>query len=142
MPTGGAGPEGRPYRGRRPRPQQHGARALRIGDEPAVAGVTRDQGRAQVGRTQGGDVAQRPVTTGPLIDAAAIEKVEAHLGDAVGKGGKIVLGGHPMSGQFFEPTVLLGATQQMLIAREETFGPVAPLFKFDTVDEGVAAFGG
>ena len=59
VPSGRAGPEDRPYRGRHPRPQQHGAGALRIGDEPAVAGVTRHQGRSEVGRTQGRDVAQQ-----------------------------------------------------------------------------------
>ena len=82
-----------------------------------------------------GDGFGEGVTTGPLIDQAAVQKVEAHLADAVGKGGKITLGGHPKGGQFFEPTILTGATQQMLISREETFGPVAPLFKFDSVDE-------
>ena len=90
---------------------------------------------AAVGRLVVGDGFAAGVTTGPLIDEAAIEKVEAHLSDAVGKGGSIALGGHRKTGQFFEPTVLTGATQQMLIAREETFGPVAPLFKFDSVDE-------
>ncbi|MEQ1900525.1 MAG: NAD-dependent succinate-semialdehyde dehydrogenase [Devosia sp.] len=75
------------------------------------------------------------VTTGPLIDRKAVEKVERHLEDATAKGAKIVLGGKRRAGLFFEPTVLTGATSDMVLAREETFGPVAPLFKFETVDE-------
>ncbi len=73
------------------------------------------------------------VTTGPLIDERAIQKVEKHLQDAVAKGATLVTGGqrHALGGTFFEPTVLTGATVDMLVAREETFGPLAPLFKFD-----------
>ena len=72
---------------------------------------------------------------GPLIDKKAVAKVERHIADATGKGAKVLLGGHPKEGLFFEPTVIAGATAEMTIAREETFGPVAPLFKFDTVDD-------
>ena len=75
------------------------------------------------------------VTTGPLIDEKAVEKVERHLADAVGKGARVLTGGKRKEGLFFEPTVLTGATPQMLLAREETFGPVAPLFKFETAEE-------
>ncbi|MEO6012260.1 MAG: NAD-dependent succinate-semialdehyde dehydrogenase [Devosia sp.] len=82
-----------------------------------------------------GDGFTEGVTTGPLIDRAAVDKVERHLADATAKGAKIVLGGQAGQGLFFEPTVLTGATADMLLAREETFGPVAPLFKFETVDE-------
>jgi succinate-semialdehyde dehydrogenase / glutarate-semialdehyde dehydrogenase len=80
------------------------------------------------------------VTMGPLIEPAAIEKVEQHVADAVGKGARVMLGGrrHALGGLFFEPTVLTGVTPQMLVAREETFGPVAPLFRFKTEDEAVA----
>ena len=80
------------------------------------------------------------VTTGPLIDAAALAKVESHVADAVAKGGKVVLGGERLStGElFYAPTIITGATPQMLLAKEETFGPVAPLFKFDTVEEVIA----
>jgi succinate-semialdehyde dehydrogenase / glutarate-semialdehyde dehydrogenase len=72
------------------------------------------------------------MTQGPLIDKAAVEKVEAHIKDAVNKGAKIAVGGkrHEKGGTFFEPTVLTGVTTQMAVAREETFGPVAPLFRF------------
>jgi len=80
------------------------------------------------------------VTTGPLIDAAALAKVESHVADAVAKGGKVVLGGErlPTGELFYAPTIITGATPQMLLAKEETFGPVAPLFKFDTVEEVIA----
>ena len=79
------------------------------------------------------------VTQGPLIDEASIEKVERHLRDAVSKGATITKGGHRegRAGWFFQPTVLTGATADMAIAREETFGPVAPLFRFDTEAEAI-----
>jgi succinate-semialdehyde dehydrogenase / glutarate-semialdehyde dehydrogenase len=72
------------------------------------------------------------VAIGPLIDVAGLEKVESHVSDALAKGARIVLGGkrHARGGTFFEPTVLADVTTQMKIAREETFGPVAPLFRF------------
>jgi succinate-semialdehyde dehydrogenase/glutarate-semialdehyde dehydrogenase len=82
-----------------------------------------------------GDGFGEGITTGPLIDEKAVEKVERHLKDATAKGGKVLLGGKRKDGLFFEPTVLTGATSDMVLAREETFGPVAPLFRFDTVDE-------
>jgi succinate-semialdehyde dehydrogenase / glutarate-semialdehyde dehydrogenase len=77
------------------------------------------------------------VTQGPLIDEAAIEKIESHVADAVKKGAKLVQGGkrHALGGTFFEPTVLVGVTADALIFKEETFGPVAPLFRFKTDDE-------
>jgi succinate-semialdehyde dehydrogenase / glutarate-semialdehyde dehydrogenase len=77
---------------------------------------------------------------GPLIDANAVSKVEEHIADAVSKGAKIIQGGkrHALGGSFFEPTILTGVTPGMLVAREETFGPVAPLFKFDTEAQAVA----
>jgi len=77
---------------------------------------------------------------GPLIDMAAVETVEAHIADALGKGARVVTGGqrHALGGTFFEPTVLADATPEMLIAREETFGPVAPLFRFKTEEEAIA----
>jgi succinate-semialdehyde dehydrogenase/glutarate-semialdehyde dehydrogenase len=76
---------------------------------------------------------------GPLIDPAGLAKVEDHVADAVAKGAKIVLGGkrHQRGGTFFEPTVLSNVTTQMKIAREETFGPVAPLFRFSREDEAI-----
>ncbi|TCT28179.1 NAD-dependent succinate-semialdehyde dehydrogenase [Martelella mediterranea] len=83
---------------------------------------------------------QNDVLIGPLIDADAVAKVEEHITDAVEKGAKVVVGGqrHSLGGTFFEPTVLTGVTQAMKVAREETFGPVAPVFRFDTEDQVVA----
>lgn len=82
-----------------------------------------------------GDGFGEGVTTGPLINQKAVDKVERHIADATAKGAKVLLGGHPKDGLFFEPTVLAGATADMVLAREETFGPVAPLFKFETVED-------
>jgi succinate-semialdehyde dehydrogenase/glutarate-semialdehyde dehydrogenase len=77
---------------------------------------------------------------GPLIDMAAVEKVEAHIADAVAKGARIALGGkrHALGRSFFEPTILVDVTPEMAVSREETFGPVAPLFRFSTDDQAVA----
>jgi succinate-semialdehyde dehydrogenase/glutarate-semialdehyde dehydrogenase len=79
------------------------------------------------------------VAQGPLIDNAAVEKVEEHIADALAKGARVLAGGkrHVLGGTFFEPTVLADVTSKMAIAREETFGPVAPLFRFHTEDEAV-----
>jgi succinate-semialdehyde dehydrogenase/glutarate-semialdehyde dehydrogenase len=84
------------------------------------------------------------VTQGPLINAQAVAKVAEHVTDALSKGATVMTGGrcHPLGGGFFEPTVLTGVTSAMKVAREETFGPVAPLFKFETEDEVVAAANG
>jgi succinate-semialdehyde dehydrogenase / glutarate-semialdehyde dehydrogenase len=79
------------------------------------------------------------VVQGPLIEDAAVAKVERHVADALAKGGKVVTGGHKLKGQFFEPTVISEATGDMLCAREETFGPVAPVFKFKTEQEAIDA---
>lgn len=77
------------------------------------------------------------VTTGPLISQAAIAKVEQHLSDAVSKGANVVTGGeaHALGGTFYQPTVLTNVNKSMTVAREETFGPLAPLFKFNTVED-------
>ena len=95
---------------------------------------------AKVAQFKVGAGTEPGVTVGPLIEPAAIEKVEAHIADAVGKGARVVTGGkrHSLGGLFFEPTVLAGVTPQMRVAREETFGPVAPLFRFKTEDEAIA----
>jgi succinate-semialdehyde dehydrogenase/glutarate-semialdehyde dehydrogenase len=80
------------------------------------------------------------VVIGPLIDQQGMKKVEEHVADATAKGAKVILGGKPHSrgGLFFEPTILTGVTQQMRVSNEETFGPVAPLYRFKTEDEAVA----
>jgi succinate-semialdehyde dehydrogenase / glutarate-semialdehyde dehydrogenase len=91
--------------------------ALRVGD--GLAGVTEQ---------------------GPLIDAKAVAKVEEHIADAVSKGAKVALGGkpHALGHTFFEPTILTQVTPAMMVAREETFGPVAPLFRFETESDAIA----
>ncbi len=80
------------------------------------------------------------VSQGPLIDRAGFEKVEEHVADALGKGAQVVVGGapHARGGTFYQPTVLTGVTPEMKVAKEETFGPVAPLFRFETEEEGIA----
>ncbi|MCV6585002.1 MAG: NAD-dependent succinate-semialdehyde dehydrogenase [Marinibacterium sp.] len=87
-----------------------------------------------------GDGFAPDVTTGPLISEAAVDKVEAHISDAVSKGAQVALGGRrsDLGGTFFEPTVLTGVTRDMLVARDETFGPVAPLFRFEDEAEVIA----
>ncbi|GAA2818202.1 succinate semialdehyde dehydrogenase [Aminobacter aminovorans] len=80
------------------------------------------------------------VQQGPLIDEKAVEKVEEFIADATAKGGKVVAGGkrHALGGSFFEPTVISGATPAMLFMKDEIFGPVAPVFKFETEEEAIA----
>ncbi len=94
---------------------------------------------AEVKKLKVGSGIEAGVTTGPLINKAAVAKVEEHIEDALAKGAKVVVGGkrHKLGGSFFEPTVLTGITQQMKVAREETFGPVAPLFRFKTEEEAI-----
>ena len=86
-----------------------------------------------------GDGLQGEVEQGPLIDLAAVLKVEEHIADALAKGGRLLLGGrrHALGGTFFQPTVLADATPDMACSREETFGPLAPLFRFHTEAEAV-----
>ena len=79
------------------------------------------------------------VVQGPLIEDAAVQKVERHVQDAIAKGGKVVVGGKKLNGQFFEPTVISGATADMLCAKEETFGPFAPVFRFHKDEEAIDA---
>ncbi|MGL4321536.1 MAG: NAD-dependent succinate-semialdehyde dehydrogenase [Paracoccaceae bacterium] len=92
---------------------------------------------AAVAKLTIGDGLAAGVTTGPLINMDAVEKVEEHIADVLKGGGKIVTGGkrHTLGGTFFEPTVVTGVTPDMMVANEETFGPLAPLFKFDTEAE-------
>jgi succinate-semialdehyde dehydrogenase / glutarate-semialdehyde dehydrogenase len=84
-----------------------------------------------------GDGLKGDTQQGPLIEMSAVEKVEEHIADAVGKGAKVALGGkrHALGGTFFEPTILTGVTQDMQVAKDETFGPLAPLFSFKTEEE-------
>ena len=94
---------------------------------------------AAVGKLKVGNGFDPDVLQGPLIDFAAVEKIEDHIQDAVAKGGRVLFGGkrHALGRTFFEPTVLSGVTSQMKVAREETFGPLAPLFRFGSDEEGI-----
>ena len=87
--------------------------------------------QAAVARFKVGNGMDEGVTTGPLINADAVSKVELHLSDALAKGATLVAGGNRLGGNFFEPTIVTGVTADMLVAREETFGPLAPLFRFN-----------
>jgi succinate-semialdehyde dehydrogenase/glutarate-semialdehyde dehydrogenase len=93
----------------------------------------------RVARLKVGNGMEAGVTTGPLIDTAAVAKVEEHIADAVAKGARVVTGGkrHALGGLFFEPTILADMTPAMKVAREETFGPVAPLFRFREEAEAI-----
>jgi len=95
---------------------------------------------AAVGQLKVGHGLEPGTTQGPLIDSGAVAKVEQHISDAVAKGGRILTGGkrHALGHGFFEPTVIAGATPDMLVAREETFGPLAPLFRFKDDADAIA----
>jgi succinate-semialdehyde dehydrogenase/glutarate-semialdehyde dehydrogenase len=94
---------------------------------------------ARVATLKVGNGMEAGVTTGPLIDEAAVRKVEEHVADALAKGAKIVTGGkrHALGGLFFEPTILANVDTSMKVTKEETFGPVAPLFRFRTEEEAI-----
>lgn len=96
---------------------------------------------ARVSQLKVGNGLEAGVQLGPLINQAAVEKVEAHVADALAQGARVLVGGqrHALGGTFYEPTVLVEATGHMLVAREETFGPVAALFRFHTEEEAVEA---
>jgi succinate-semialdehyde dehydrogenase/glutarate-semialdehyde dehydrogenase len=96
--------------------------------------------QSAVAQLRVGDGLKGITDQGPLIDAKAVTKVEEHIADALAKGAKIALGGkrHALGGSFFEPTILVDVTPKMLVAREETFGPVAPLFKFESEAQAIA----
>jgi succinate-semialdehyde dehydrogenase/glutarate-semialdehyde dehydrogenase len=96
--------------------------------------------KSAVAQLRVGDGLAGVTDQGPLIDAKAVSKVEEHIADALAKGATVLLGGkrHALGGSFFEPTILTDVTPKMLLAREETFGPVAPLFKFETEAQAIA----
>ena len=96
---------------------------------------------ARMGQLKTGNGFEAGINVGPLIDAVALQKVETHVADAIALGAKVLAGGKRVetaTGNFFEPTLLADATPQMLCSREETFGPVAPVFKFQTEAEAIA----
>lgn len=94
-----------------------------------------------VSAMQVGDGREPGTEIGPLIDEAAVRKVEAHVADALDRGGNVLTGGrrHQLGGMFYEPTVITGAESSMAVAREETFGPIAPLFRFEREQDAVRA---
>jgi len=92
---------------------------------------------AAVNKMKVGDGTKEGVTTGPLINKAAVEKVQEHIQDALSKGAKIVTGGKALGGNFHEPTILRDVDTSMKVTKEETFGPVAPLFRFKTEEEAI-----
>ncbi len=94
---------------------------------------------AQVAKMKVGNGFDEGVAIGPLIEDAAVKKVAKHVADAVKKGGKVLAGGEKLKGQFFQPTVIAHATPDMLVATEETFGPLAPVFRFKTEQEAIDA---
>jgi succinate-semialdehyde dehydrogenase / glutarate-semialdehyde dehydrogenase len=113
--------------------------ANRIYVQAGVYDAFTEKFTAKVKQLSVGNGFSEGVTTGPLIEDAAVEKVAAHVADALAKGGTLLAGGHKLDGQFFEPTVIGNATADMLCAREETFGPFAPVFKFTHEQEAIDA---
>lgn len=84
-----------------------------------------------------GNGTEAGVTIGPMIDSKAVDKIKEHIEDAVSKGAKIISGGKGLGGNFFEPTILANVPKNAIVSKEETFGPLAPIFVFDTVDEAI-----
>lgn len=114
--------------------------ANRIYVQAGVYDVFADKLAEKVKELKVGSGLEDGVSQGPLIDDKAVAKVEAHLEDAKAKGGEILCGGqrHALGHSFFEPTIIKNVTKDMLVSREETFGPIAPLFKFEDVDDVIA----
>ena len=98
-----------------------------------------DKLAAAIQKLKVGDGTEEGVTQGPLINIAAVDKMEEHISDAVAKGARIKVGGkrHELGGSFFQPTLLTDVTPEMLVARDETFGPLAPMFRFSTEEEAI-----
>ncbi|MBE1283722.1 MAG: succinate-semialdehyde dehydrogenase [Rhodobacteraceae bacterium] len=96
--------------------------------------------KAAVEKMNVGDGLEDNIQFGPLINSEAVEKVQEHIADATAKGGEVILGGNPseLGGTFFQPTIVTGATQEMAFSTDETFGPLAPLFKFEDEDDVIA----
>nr|WP_203228039.1 NAD-dependent succinate-semialdehyde dehydrogenase [Roseovarius dicentrarchi] len=115
--------------------------ANRIYVQAGVYDAFAEKLKAATEKLKMGDGLEEGVTLGPLINADAITKVQEHVADAKSKGGTVILGGGEPAqreGHFLPPTIITGATQDMQFATDETFGPLAPLFKFDTVDDVIA----
>ncbi len=114
--------------------------ANRIYVQAGVYDAFAEKLKAAVENLNVGDGLSDGVTTGPLINADAVDKVVEHMQDVVSKGGTVLTGGNPhdLGGTFFQPTIVTGVTQDMMVAQDETFGPLAPLFKFETEDDVIA----
>lgn len=108
--------------------------ANRIYVQASVYDVFANKLRAQVAKLKVGDGFQKDITTGPIINEKSIAKIQNHLKDAMSKGASLTIGGK-YEGCFFQPTILTNVTSKMTISKEETFGPIAPLIEFQTVDE-------
>jgi len=108
--------------------------ANRIYVQSNIYNAFADKFAQRVAALKVGDGLAADITAGPMIDTFALKKVEEHIADAIAKGAKVALGGdrHALGGLFFQPTILTGVKSDMILAREETFGPVAPLFSFNT----------
>jgi succinate-semialdehyde dehydrogenase/glutarate-semialdehyde dehydrogenase len=111
----------------------------RIYVQDAVYDAFVEKFAAKVATAKVGNGFEEGVNQGPLIEPAAVEKVERHVQDAIARGARVLVGGKRLGGQFFEPTVVADARADMLCAREETFGPFAPVFRFHTEEEVIAA---
>ena len=92
---------------------------------------------AAVAKLKIGNGLEDGITTGPLIDEKAVAKVQEHIADAVSKGARVIAGGKPLGGNFFEPTILVDVPKNAAVAKEETFGPLAPLFRFKTEEQAI-----
>lgn len=114
--------------------------ANRIYVQSGVYDAFAEKLKAAVEKMNVGDGLKDGIHFGPLINMEAVEKVQEHIADATSKGGEVILGGNPseLGGSFFQPTIVKGATQDMAFATDETFGPLAPLFKFEDEDEVIA----
>ena len=114
--------------------------ANRLYVQDAVYDAFSEKLAAAVGKLKTGNGFDEGVVLGPLIDTAALEKVEEHVSDAVKKGARVISGGkrHALGGTFYEATVIADVTKDMAVTREETFGPVAPLFRFSDEDDVIA----
>ncbi|MBI6815978.1 NADP-dependent succinate-semialdehyde dehydrogenase [Pseudomonas syringae] len=112
--------------------------ANRIYVQDAVYDAFAEKLKAAVGKLKIGNGLEEGVTTGPLIDDKAVAKVKEHIADAVSKGATVLTGGNSLEGSFFEPTILVNVSKDAAVAREETFGPLAPLFRFKDEAEVIA----
>lgn len=113
--------------------------ANRIYVQDSVYEIFVEKFAAKVAKLNVGNGFTEGVTQGPLIEDAAVAKVERHVADALQQGGRVLTGGHKLQGQFFEPTVVADAHAGMLCAKEETFGPFAPVFRFATEQKAIDA---